>query len=145
MGNPGFLLLTDCPVNGEYGGRYLVGNNAAEWNEEVFSDELRFNLSIHDYSARMQHYGKHLNPVFLKLHVMSSRFVLLKTHRAEKKPEVHVKYVEAHSSSHWCGVEVRRERCQLKCRPLLLTMIQNYVPKGPRLAELCDVNIHLLT
>ncbi|GFU60495.1 hypothetical protein TNCV_2197421 [Trichonephila clavipes] len=31
------------------------------------------------------------------------------------------------TSSLWCGVVVRREGCQLRCRPGHLTMVQNYV------------------
>ncbi|GFX37822.1 uncharacterized protein TNCV_3116701 [Trichonephila clavipes] len=33
----------------------------------------------------------------------------------------------AETSSRWCGVVVRRGRCQLRCRPRHLTMVQNYV------------------
>ncbi|GFU88876.1 uncharacterized protein TNCV_4445511 [Trichonephila clavipes] len=33
----------------------------------------------------------------------------------------------AETSSHWCGVVVRRGGCQLRCRPRHLTMVQNYV------------------
>ncbi|GFT28725.1 hypothetical protein TNCV_3584611 [Trichonephila clavipes] len=39
---------------------------------------------------------------------------------------MHVKYVEAQMSTHWCGVEVRRGEYQLKCRPRHLIMAQNY-------------------
>ncbi|GBM28137.1 hypothetical protein AVEN_224194-1 [Araneus ventricosus] len=30
------------------------------------------------------------------------------------------------TSSRWCGVEVRRGGCQLRCRPRHLTEVQNY-------------------
>ncbi|GFV53810.1 hypothetical protein TNCV_1592331 [Trichonephila clavipes] len=33
----------------------------------------------------------------------------------------------AQTSYRWCGVEVRRGRCQFKCRPRHLIMVQNYV------------------
>ncbi|GFV50719.1 hypothetical protein TNCV_2213801 [Trichonephila clavipes] len=32
----------------------------------------------------------------------------------------------AQTSSRWCGGVVRRGRCQLRCRPRHLTMVQNY-------------------
>ncbi|GFT29187.1 transposable element Tcb2 transposase [Trichonephila clavipes] len=38
---------------------------------------------------------------------------------------MHVKYVEAQTSSCWCGVEAKREGCNLRCRPRHLTMVQN--------------------
>ncbi|GFU36692.1 hypothetical protein TNCV_3311831 [Trichonephila clavipes] len=37
---------------------------------------------------------------------------------------MHVKSVEARTSSHWCGVEIRKS-CQLRCRPRHLIMVQN--------------------
>ncbi|GFY02754.1 uncharacterized protein TNCV_3506341 [Trichonephila clavipes] len=33
----------------------------------------------------------------------------------------------AETSSRWCGVVVRREKCQLRCHPRHLTMVPNYV------------------
>ncbi|GBM82009.1 hypothetical protein AVEN_51854-1 [Araneus ventricosus] len=40
---------------------------------------------------------------------------------------IHVKsYVGGQTSSRWCGSEVRRGVCQLKCRPRHLTQFQNY-------------------
>ncbi|GFU12255.1 hypothetical protein TNCV_4600541 [Trichonephila clavipes] len=38
---------------------------------------------------------------------------------------MYVKSVEAQTSFRWCGVEVRRGECQLRCRPRHLTMVQN--------------------
>ncbi|PRD32381.1 UNVERIFIED_CONTAM: hypothetical protein NCL1_20646 [Trichonephila clavipes] len=38
---------------------------------------------------------------------------------------MHVKHVEAQTSSYWCGVELLREECQLKYRPRYLTVAQN--------------------
>ncbi|GFV24301.1 uncharacterized protein TNCV_422911 [Trichonephila clavipes] len=40
---------------------------------------------------------------------------------------MHVKSVESSNVLPWCGVEVRREGCQLRCRPRHLTMVENYV------------------
>ncbi|GFX55328.1 uncharacterized protein TNCV_3968821 [Trichonephila clavipes] len=40
---------------------------------------------------------------------------------------IHVKSVEAQTSSRWLGVEVRRGKGQLRCRSHHLTMVQNYV------------------
>ncbi|GFW63796.1 hypothetical protein TNCV_3744041 [Trichonephila clavipes] len=57
-----------------------------------------------------------------------------------------VKFVEAQMSARSCGVEVGGGMCQLRCRPRHLTLVQNYesVFKSPRVAEQCDVNIHVL-
>ncbi|GFU15576.1 hypothetical protein TNCV_1170791 [Trichonephila clavipes] len=54
---------------------------------------------------------------------------------------MHVKSVE--SSNVPVGVVVRRGRCQLRCRPRYLIMVQNYVvvAKSPRVTEQCDVDI----
>ncbi|GFY33999.1 hypothetical protein TNCV_4597071 [Trichonephila clavipes] len=59
---------------------------------------------------------------------MSSSLIPLKT-------RVHVKYVEAQTSSHWCGVEVRRNGYQLRCRARHLAIAQNCKAKSPRVAE----------
>ncbi|GFW16174.1 hypothetical protein TNCV_4263391 [Trichonephila clavipes] len=45
------------------------------------------------------------------------------TSRAEGP--MHVKYVEAQTSSRWCGVKVRRSGCQLRWHPHPLTTVQN--------------------
>ncbi|GFV15694.1 hypothetical protein TNCV_986771 [Trichonephila clavipes] len=42
------------------------------------------------------------------------------------RDQMHAKSAEIQTSSRWCGVEVRRGRYQLRCRPLHLTMVQNY-------------------
>ncbi|GFV23783.1 uncharacterized protein TNCV_959771 [Trichonephila clavipes] len=55
--------------------------------------------------------------------VTSSNPVPLKTRRVV----MHVKLSRAETSSRWCGVVVRRGECQLRCRPRLLTIVQNYV------------------
>ncbi|GFX72379.1 hypothetical protein TNCV_1253331 [Trichonephila clavipes] len=39
---------------------------------------------------------------------------------------MHVKSVEVQTFSHWCGVEVRRRRCQRRCRSRHLTMVQHH-------------------
>ncbi|GFY26942.1 uncharacterized protein TNCV_930831 [Trichonephila clavipes] len=57
--------------------------------------------------------------------VTSSSLVLLKTCRAGQRYTLNLSRAE--TSSLWCGVEVRRGRCQLRCRPRHLTMVQNYV------------------
>ncbi|GFU31737.1 hypothetical protein TNCV_1176141 [Trichonephila clavipes] len=56
---------------------------------------------------------------------------------------MHVNPSRAKTSSHWCGVVVRRGGCQFRCRPRHLTMVQNYVVRrqNPRVAEQCNVNI----
>ncbi|GFY24749.1 uncharacterized protein TNCV_1017951 [Trichonephila clavipes] len=58
-------------------------------------------------------------------HVMSSSPVPLKTRRVRQRCSSNVSRAE--TSSRWCGVVVRREGCQLRCRPRHLTMVQNYV------------------
>ncbi|GFT34862.1 uncharacterized protein TNCV_3878761 [Trichonephila clavipes] len=58
-------------------------------------------------------------------HVMSSSPVPLKTLRVRQQCTLNLSRVEM--SSRWCGVVVRRGRCQLRCRPRHLTMVQNYV------------------
>ncbi|GFS99710.1 hypothetical protein TNCV_1990061 [Trichonephila clavipes] len=49
-------------------------------------------------------------------------------------------------SSRWCGVVVRRGGCQLRCRPrhLIMLKFKRSIPKSPRVAEQCDVDIHSL-
>ncbi|GFV06961.1 uncharacterized protein TNCV_2596571 [Trichonephila clavipes] len=39
---------------------------------------------------------------------------------------MHVKYVEDPTSSRWCGGDVRRGECQLRCHLRHLNVIQNY-------------------
>ncbi|GFY35563.1 uncharacterized protein TNCV_196631 [Trichonephila clavipes] len=57
-------------------------------------------------------------------HVMSSSPVPLKTRRVGQRCTLNLSRAE--TSSRWCGVVVRRGRCQLRCRPRHLTMVQNY-------------------
>ncbi|GFT16787.1 uncharacterized protein TNCV_1333941 [Trichonephila clavipes] len=56
-------------------------------------------------------------------HVMSSIPVPLKTRRVGQRCTLNLSRAE--TSSRWCGVVVGR--CQLRCRPRHLTMVQNYV------------------
>ncbi|GFX37611.1 uncharacterized protein TNCV_3201341 [Trichonephila clavipes] len=58
-------------------------------------------------------------------HVMSSSPVPPKTRRVGQGCTLGLSRAE--KSSRWCGVVVRRGRCQLRCRPRHLTMDQNYV------------------
>ncbi|GFU14763.1 uncharacterized protein TNCV_2806891 [Trichonephila clavipes] len=58
-------------------------------------------------------------------HVMSSSPVPLKIRRVGQRCSLNL--LRAETSSRWCGVVVRRGRCQLRCRSLHLTMVQNYV------------------
>ncbi|GFV47242.1 hypothetical protein TNCV_4828981 [Trichonephila clavipes] len=39
---------------------------------------------------------------------------------------MHVESAEAQTSSSWCGVEVRRGKGHLRCRPRPLNIVQNY-------------------
>ncbi|GFX22772.1 uncharacterized protein TNCV_4839091 [Trichonephila clavipes] len=55
----------------------------------------------------------------------SSSPVLLKTRRVGQRCTLNLKRAE--TSSRWCDVIVRREKCQLRCHPRHLTMAQNYV------------------
>ncbi|GFT31817.1 uncharacterized protein TNCV_2035491 [Trichonephila clavipes] len=57
--------------------------------------------------------------------VASSSPVPLKTHRVGQRCTLNLSRAE--TFSRWCGVVVRKEACQLRCRPRHLTMIQNYV------------------
>ncbi|GFW31705.1 uncharacterized protein TNCV_3099301 [Trichonephila clavipes] len=57
--------------------------------------------------------------------VTSSSPVPLKTRRVGQRCTLNLSRAE--TSSRWCGVVVRRGRCQLRCRPRHLTMVQNYV------------------
>ncbi|GFS84230.1 hypothetical protein TNCV_2365641 [Trichonephila clavipes] len=52
---------------------------------------------------------------------MSSSPVPLKTHRVGKRFPLNQS--RAQTSSRWCGVVVRRGRCQLRCGPRHLTMV----------------------
>ncbi|GFW12040.1 uncharacterized protein TNCV_4531051 [Trichonephila clavipes] len=56
--------------------------------------------------------------------VTSSSPVPLKTRRVKQRCTLYLSRAE--TSSHWCGVVVRRGDCQLRCRPRHLTMVQNY-------------------
>ncbi|GFY28099.1 hypothetical protein TNCV_4394331 [Trichonephila clavipes] len=42
-------------------------------------------------------------------------------------------------SPRWCGVVVRRGRCQLRCRPRRLTMVQNEVVRRQKLS--CSLTV----
>ncbi|GFV14073.1 uncharacterized protein TNCV_525491 [Trichonephila clavipes] len=55
---------------------------------------------------------------------MSSNPVPLKTRRVGQRCTLNRS--RAQTSSRWCGVEVRRRACQLRCRPRRLTMVKNY-------------------
>ncbi|GFY20658.1 uncharacterized protein TNCV_1118921 [Trichonephila clavipes] len=57
--------------------------------------------------------------------VTSSSPVPLKTRRVGQRCTLNLSRAE--TSSRWCGVEVRRTGCQLRCRPRHLTMVQNYM------------------
>ncbi|GFT06345.1 uncharacterized protein TNCV_1145371 [Trichonephila clavipes] len=57
--------------------------------------------------------------------VTGSSPVPLKTRRVGQRCTLNLSRAE--TSSHWCGVVVRRGGCQLRCRPRHLTMVQNYV------------------
>ncbi|GFU13118.1 uncharacterized protein TNCV_1445371 [Trichonephila clavipes] len=57
--------------------------------------------------------------------VTGSSPVPLKTRRVGQRCTLNLSRAE--TSSRWCGVVVRRGRCQLRCRPRHLTMVQNYV------------------
>ncbi|GFW31439.1 uncharacterized protein TNCV_1287871 [Trichonephila clavipes] len=57
--------------------------------------------------------------------VTGSNPVPLKTRRVGQRCTLNLSRAE--TSSRWCGVVVRREGCQLRCRPRHLTMVQNYV------------------
>ncbi|GFV55174.1 uncharacterized protein TNCV_1381951 [Trichonephila clavipes] len=57
--------------------------------------------------------------------VTSSRPVPLNTRRVGQLCTLNLSRAE--TASRWCGVVVRREGCQLRCRPRHLTMVQNYV------------------
>ncbi|GFW55181.1 uncharacterized protein TNCV_115671 [Trichonephila clavipes] len=57
--------------------------------------------------------------------VTSSSPVPLKTRCVGQRCTLRLSRAE--TSSRLCGVEVRRGRCQLRCRPRHLTMVQNYV------------------
>ncbi|GFU91451.1 uncharacterized protein TNCV_2542191 [Trichonephila clavipes] len=50
--------------------------------------------------------------------------VPLKTRRVGERYTLNLS--RAQTSSHWCGVVVKRGRCQLRCRPRHLTTVQNY-------------------
>ncbi|GFT48361.1 uncharacterized protein TNCV_4709061 [Trichonephila clavipes] len=54
----------------------------------------------------------------------SSSPLPLNTHRVGNRCTINLS--RAQTSSHWYGVVVRREGCQLMCRPRHLTMVQNY-------------------
>ncbi|GFV82096.1 uncharacterized protein TNCV_2789941 [Trichonephila clavipes] len=56
--------------------------------------------------------------------VMSSSPVPLKTHRVGQRCTLNLSRAE--TSSRWRDVVVKRRRCQLRCRPHHLTMVQNY-------------------
>ncbi|GFT29711.1 uncharacterized protein TNCV_4891261 [Trichonephila clavipes] len=70
-------------------------------------------------------------------HVMSSSPGPLKTHRVGQRCTLNLSRAE--TSSHWCGVVVRREGCQLRGHPCHLTMVQNYVVRRQKPSCGCTV------
>ncbi|GFV93788.1 uncharacterized protein TNCV_366871 [Trichonephila clavipes] len=58
-------------------------------------------------------------------YVTSSRPLPLNAPRVGQRCKLNLS--RAQTSSRWCGVVVRREGCQLRCRSRHLTMVQNYV------------------
>ncbi|GFU70276.1 uncharacterized protein TNCV_904181 [Trichonephila clavipes] len=76
---------------------------------------------------------------------MSSSPVPLETRHVEERCTLNLS--KAQTSSHWCGVVVRREGARsgvvlLTCPWFKITWS---VTKSPRIAEQCDVNINSLT
>ncbi|GFT75830.1 uncharacterized protein TNCV_851341 [Trichonephila clavipes] len=63
-------------------------------------------------------------------HVTSSSPVPLKTRLVEERCTLNL--LRAQTSSHWCGVIVRRGGCQLRFRPRHLTLVPNDKAKSPR-------------
>ncbi|GFV69366.1 uncharacterized protein TNCV_4589631 [Trichonephila clavipes] len=57
--------------------------------------------------------------------ITSSGPVPLKTRRVGQRCTLNL--LRAQTSSHYCGVVVRKGGCQLKCCPRRLRMVQNYV------------------
>ncbi|GFX12936.1 uncharacterized protein TNCV_3659321 [Trichonephila clavipes] len=55
---------------------------------------------------------------------MGSNLVPLKTRSVGERCKLNLSRTQ--TSSHWCGVEIRRAGCQFKYRPRHLTMVQNY-------------------
>ncbi|GFS99486.1 hypothetical protein TNCV_4534541 [Trichonephila clavipes] len=53
-----------------------------------------------------------------------------------------VKYVETQTFSRWCGVEVKKWRCQLNCLPSRLTMALNDGSSSPKALELLNIGKH---
>ncbi|GFV10764.1 hypothetical protein TNCV_1756021 [Trichonephila clavipes] len=77
---------------------------------------------------------------------MSLSLLPLKTHCVGERCALNLS--RAQTSSRWCGVKARRGEggCQLRCRPLRLTMAQNYGVRHQKPSSWCDVeNIHSLT
>ncbi|GFY32318.1 hypothetical protein TNCV_3558261 [Trichonephila clavipes] len=72
--------------------------------------------------------------------VTNSSSVLLMTRRVGERCTLNMSRVQA--SSRWCGVVVRRGRCQLRCRPRHLTRYKStrFVAKSSRVAKQHDVN-----
>ncbi|GFV92211.1 uncharacterized protein TNCV_1896471 [Trichonephila clavipes] len=64
-------------------------------------------------------------------YAMSSSVVPLKTHRVGERCTLNLSRVQ--TSSRWCGVMVRGRRCQLRCCPRHLTMVQNDEVRPPSL------------
>ncbi|GFU86497.1 uncharacterized protein TNCV_423131 [Trichonephila clavipes] len=78
------------------------------------------------------------------MYVMSSSPVPQKTRHVGQQCTLNLSRAE--KSLSWCGMAVGRRRCQLRCRPRHLTLVQVVLPvaKSPIVAEQCDVNIHSL-
>ncbi|GFY19730.1 transposable element Tcb1 transposase [Trichonephila clavipes] len=94
--------------------------NVTDWQKVVFSNESRFVLRTDDKRVRVwRRPGERYNsPHTVLRHTTRTAGVMvwgpLNLSRAD-------------TSSRWCGVVVRRGRCQLRCRPRHLTKVQNYV------------------
>ncbi|GFY03625.1 uncharacterized protein TNCV_3092511 [Trichonephila clavipes] len=76
-------------------------------------------------STAFNYYPGRRNLPIVACLVTSSSPVPLKTRRVGQRCTLNLS--KAETSFRWCGVVVRRGRCQLRCRPRHLTMVQNYV------------------
>ncbi|GFY04430.1 uncharacterized protein TNCV_4415181 [Trichonephila clavipes] len=102
-------------------------NEKINWRlvkKEFTKDDLRSNDRIAEEkrTAAVAEWYRHR---IVAGFVTSSSPVPLKTRRVGQRCTLNLSRAEM--SSRWCGVVVRRGRCQLRCRPRHLTMVQNYV------------------
>ncbi|GFY05255.1 uncharacterized protein TNCV_2207011 [Trichonephila clavipes] len=112
---------------------FVMGSNPAPLKTRRVGQRCTLNLSRAETSSRwcgvvVRRGGCQLSSPVIKVsdhgsHVMSSSPVPLNTHRLGKRCTLHLP--RAQTSSRWCGVVVRRRRCQLRCRPRHLTLAQN--------------------